>query len=184
MKPKVAAAIITGTMASPSRPSVRFTALPAPTMMKAPKRMKNQPRLMSVPLKKGMVSEVASGSCSLHDRGGGGQRGDGFDQDLDASARTFRRLPGDFQVVVVEADGAIDQCEQQHHPDEHIFQIAPQQRGDGDAGQDHQPAHGRRALLLDEVRSGPSLRMGWPLPWRMRSERIMRARTETRTAGP
>ena len=29
MKPKVAAAIITGTMARPSRPSVRFTALPA-----------------------------------------------------------------------------------------------------------------------------------------------------------
>ena len=33
--PKLAAAIITGTMARPSRPSVRFTALPAPTMMKA-----------------------------------------------------------------------------------------------------------------------------------------------------
>jgi hypothetical protein len=32
--PKLAAAIITGTMARPSRPSVRFTALPAPTMMK------------------------------------------------------------------------------------------------------------------------------------------------------
>ena len=33
--PKLAAAIITGTMARPSRPSVRFTALPAPMMMKA-----------------------------------------------------------------------------------------------------------------------------------------------------
>ena len=31
--PKLAAAIITGTMARPSSPSVRFTALPAPTMM-------------------------------------------------------------------------------------------------------------------------------------------------------
>ena len=36
MSPKVPAAIITGTMASPSSPSVRFTALPAPTMTKAP----------------------------------------------------------------------------------------------------------------------------------------------------
>ncbi len=35
MKAKLAAAIITGTMASPSSPSVRFTALPAPTMTKA-----------------------------------------------------------------------------------------------------------------------------------------------------
>ena len=62
MKPKVAAAIITGTMASPSRPSVRFTALPAPTMMKAPKGMNSQPRLISTLLKNGMASEVASGS--------------------------------------------------------------------------------------------------------------------------
>jgi hypothetical protein len=35
MKPKVPAAIITGTMARPSSPSVRFTELPAPTTTKA-----------------------------------------------------------------------------------------------------------------------------------------------------
>ena len=50
----------------------------------------------------------------MHDRGGGGHGGEGFDHDLNASAKTFRRLLGDFQVVVVEADGAVDQCEQQH----------------------------------------------------------------------
>jgi hypothetical protein len=61
MKPKVAAAIITGTMASPSRPSVRLTALPAPTMMKAPNGMNRQPRSISTLLKKGMASDVASG---------------------------------------------------------------------------------------------------------------------------
>ena len=38
MRPKLAAAIITGTMARPSRPSVRFTALPAPTMTNAGER--------------------------------------------------------------------------------------------------------------------------------------------------
>jgi hypothetical protein len=37
MKPKVPAAIITGTMASPSSPSVMFTALPAPTITKPAK---------------------------------------------------------------------------------------------------------------------------------------------------
>ena len=36
MKPKAAAAIITGTMASPSSPSVRFTALEKPAMNTMP----------------------------------------------------------------------------------------------------------------------------------------------------
>ena len=40
---KLADAIMTGTMARPSRPSVRVTAGPAPTMMKAPKARMNQP---------------------------------------------------------------------------------------------------------------------------------------------
>ena len=61
MKPKLSAAMITGTMASPSRPSVRFTALPAPTMMKAPNTRKNQPSGSTSSLKKGNVSEVANG---------------------------------------------------------------------------------------------------------------------------
>ena len=43
MRPKQAAAIMTGTMASPSSPSVRFTALPAPTITKQANGTKNQP---------------------------------------------------------------------------------------------------------------------------------------------
>ena len=61
MKPKLAAAIITGTMASPSSPSVRLTALPAPTTTNAPNGTKNQPRLTSRSLKKGKVIDVESG---------------------------------------------------------------------------------------------------------------------------
>ena len=60
--------MITGTIASPSRPSVRFTALPAPTMMKAPNTMKNQPRSTIRSLKNGKVSEVAKAgrpSCAI-----------------------------------------------------------------------------------------------------------------------
>src|SRR5262245_39787750 len=92
--------------------------------------------------------------ASMHDRGGGGHGSEGFDHDLDASAETFGRLLGDFQIVVVEADGAIDQGAQQNDPDKNILQIAPQQHSDGDAGQDHEPAHSRRALLLDEMALG------------------------------
>ncbi len=60
--PKLAAAIITGTMARPSRPSVRFTALPAPTMTNAPNSTKNMPRFSTTSLKKGITSEVENGT--------------------------------------------------------------------------------------------------------------------------
>src|ERR1700688_3511800 len=46
----------TGPIASPSRPSVKFTALPAPTMMKQPKSRKNQLRGRAAPLKNGNAS--------------------------------------------------------------------------------------------------------------------------------
>src|SRR6188474_1784428 len=130
MKPKVAAAIITGTMAKPSSPSVRFTALPAPTMIKAPKGMKNQPRSISTDLKKGMASSVASGGSPTSAM----------------TAEALGRLLGDFKIIVVEPDGAIDEGEKQDHPNIWIAQIAPEEDRDGDAGQDHQPAHRRRAL--------------------------------------
>ena len=53
MTAKVAAAIITGMIASPSSPSVRFTAFAAPTMTSTAKGTKNQPRLISVSLNTG-----------------------------------------------------------------------------------------------------------------------------------
>ncbi len=56
--PKLAAAIITGTMARPSRPSVRFTALPAPTMMKVVKMRKNQPKSMMKSFRNGTARAV------------------------------------------------------------------------------------------------------------------------------
>ena len=60
--PKLAAAIMTGTMARPSRPSVRFTALPAPTMMNAPNSTKSQPKFSATSLKNEITSEVENGS--------------------------------------------------------------------------------------------------------------------------
>ena len=62
---------MTGTMARPSRPSVRFTALPAPTITKAPKRMKKMPRSITTSLKKGTARTVSrlriAGSDDYHD---------------------------------------------------------------------------------------------------------------------
>ena len=49
----MAAAIITGTMASPSSPSVRFTALPAPTTTKAADQREQQPERYQQSLRRG-----------------------------------------------------------------------------------------------------------------------------------
>ena len=50
---KQAATKITGTVARPSNPSVKFTALEAPTITKTENGIKNQPRLINKSLKKG-----------------------------------------------------------------------------------------------------------------------------------
>ena len=64
--PNEPAAIITGTMARPSSPSVRLTALPAPTITKAAKIGKNRPRLMRKSLKNGIVTIDSSAGVSSH----------------------------------------------------------------------------------------------------------------------
>ena len=53
MKAKQAATKITGTVASPSSPSVKFTAFEAPTITKTENGIKNQPRFINRSLKKG-----------------------------------------------------------------------------------------------------------------------------------
>ena len=57
-----------------------------------------------------------------------------------------------LQIVVVEADEAEAERHRQHDPDIGVERIGPQQRRDHEAGQDHQPAHRRRALLGDQMR--------------------------------
>ena len=87
--PKLAAAIMTGTMARPSRPSVRLTALPAPTMMKAPKITKNQPKFSTTSLKNGITSEVENGVAAEPDqRVAGGERDHRFDQQAGCGRRS------------------------------------------------------------------------------------------------
>ena len=65
MKPKVPAAIITGTMASPSRPSVMLTAFPAPTITKPPNTTKNQPMSKMSSFEKGSASLFESAGVEM-----------------------------------------------------------------------------------------------------------------------
>ena len=60
MKENVIATIITGTIANPSRPSVKLTAFDEPTIINTENGTKNQPRLITKSLKKGKYKFVRS----------------------------------------------------------------------------------------------------------------------------
>src|SRR3546814_12272683 len=64
----------------------------------------------------------------------------------------FRSLP-DLVVIVEKADRAEAERHAQARPDIGILEIHPQQDRERQAGEDHQPAHRRRAAL-GEVRLG------------------------------
>ena len=99
------------------------------------------------------------------------------DDELDAEARlagkALVRLLRHLEIVVVEADGAETERHQQHRPRHRRWKDRPRAATTDDAREDHQPAHGRRAGLLEMV-CGPSARIGWPLPCRTRSDAIIR----------
>ena len=60
-------------------------------------------------------------------------------------------LPCYLEIIVIEADEPKSCHNEQNDPDVMIFQIGPEQRRDDEAGQYHQPAHGGRALLGEQV---------------------------------
>ena len=62
MRPKAIAATMTGPMASPSSPSVRFTAFEAPTTTRATKSTYERPRSGTHSLTKGITSCVVTPS--------------------------------------------------------------------------------------------------------------------------
>ena len=89
---------------------------------------------------------------AVADQDEGGDAGDGeLDQDLGQAGDAGRGLFGDLGVVVEKAQGPVAEGDQQHHPDIEVLQVRPQQGADQQPGQDHEPAHGRGAGLLDDV---------------------------------
>src|SRR3712207_7297877 len=56
----------------------------------------------------------------------------------------------DLVVIVEEADEPEAHRDEQAGPQEGVAEVHPQQHRDGQRGQDHQPAHGRRAALRSE----------------------------------
>jgi hypothetical protein len=58
----------------------------------------------------------------------------------------------DFQIVVVKPDQSKRYGDAEYDPDIGVRKIRPQQHRDDEARQNHQAAHGGRALLIDEMR--------------------------------
>ena len=83
----------------------------------------------------------------MHGERGGDERDARLDGKAQPAGEAFMRLLRHLEEVVVEADGRVAEGHAEHDPDEGVAQIGPEQGGDEEAREDHQPAHGGRAFL-------------------------------------
>ena len=89
------------------------------------------------------------------DRDASGDRDHRFEGEPERAGKTGRGLARDLQIIVIEADQAETERHREHDPDVGVARIGPQHRRHHDAAKDHQPAHGRRTGLADEMRLWP-----------------------------
>ena len=73
------------------------------------------------------------------------------ERELDLARHALGIALGDLEEVVPQADRAERHGDAEHDPDIAVGEVGPQQRRDRERDQDQEPAHGRRALLADEV---------------------------------
>ena len=66
-------------------------------------------------------------------------------------AQPVARVPGQLEIVVGEADGTESERDEEHRPHIGVGEIGPQERRDAGREQDQHAAHGRRALLGDQM---------------------------------
>src|SRR3954447_2120878 len=62
--------------------------------------------------------------------------------------------PRDLQEIVVEADRPETERDEKHRPNIEIAEIGPEKGRDENAREDHETAHGRRSLLLEDMPLG------------------------------
>jgi hypothetical protein len=86
-----------------------------------------------------------------HDQVGGQASHPELNSDLKPARNPRRGLLGHFGVIVQEPKCAVGDGDHEHDPNEGISEIAPDQRPDDQARQDHKAAHGGRADLFDDV---------------------------------
>src|ERR1700726_2270391 len=77
----------------------------------------------------------------------GGERDHRFQRQAEAAGKAAGGLFRHLQIIVIEADEAEAERHREHDPDIGVERVGPQQGRDHEPRQDHQPAHGGRALL-------------------------------------
>ena len=138
-------------MASPSRPSVRLTALPNADDHERPEQQEAPAEIEYEAVEKRDRERSRAIGADQHHRVAGERRDDEFARKAGAAGEAAIRLLGHFEIVVVEADHREAGGDEQHDPHVGAFEIGPQQRGDEEAEQDHEAAHRRRALFQKKV---------------------------------
>ena len=88
----------------------------------------------------------------MRQRGDGDDRDHRFGQQAGAAGKAGMCLLGDFQIIVIKTDQPEAERHPEHDPYVRAGRVGPQQGRDQQAGQDHQPAHGRRAHLGQQMR--------------------------------
>ena len=82
-------------------------------------------------------------------REGHAQRDHRHPEIFPARNQAFSIFANDFAVIIHKTDDPITHQYRQNAPDVRVGGIGPQQHGNYDGGQDHDPAHGRRAALAE-----------------------------------
>ena len=85
-------------------------------------------------------------TCHIQ-RKGNAQRNHRHPEVLPASNQTFGIFTHHFAIVIDKADDAVADENRQYAPDVGVGWVSPQQNGDNNGGQDHDPAHGWRTAL-------------------------------------
>src|SRR5579872_5696587 len=94
-------------------------------------------------------------AADIDHRQTGEQRNGEFAGEPRAAGKAAIRLLRHFEIIVIEADRAEADRDEKDDPDIGAFEIGPKQSGDDETRKDHQPAHGRRALLGQKMRLRP-----------------------------
>ena len=82
-------------------------------------------------------------------REGHAQRDHRHPEILPAGNQAFGIFADDFAVIIDETDDPVTHQYRQHTPDVRVGRVRPQQHGNDDGSQDHDPAHGRRTALAE-----------------------------------
>jgi hypothetical protein len=165
----VAPAIITGPMASPSRPSVRLTALAAPTTTRRANGTYQKAEVGPNVLQERHGERAAVPGPQV-ERRRRGARDRELGGEADAARDALRVLARDLRPVVEEADEAVAERHGERDPHVPVGEVGQHDRRQDGREEDERAAHRGRPAFTWCV-AGPSERIDCPI-WSAESRRM------------